>query len=469
MPTKQNYPQSFLKCLSLIVVCLFANASHAANPPPNFELTVVESLPENISLDMKLSDIVKAKENSRLQVSKDKIYGVLLENLSPLLNEETFADDYNLMNLATEIPVQKIMDELVFEGADFQAANPADFLAVILPKSPVTYDANSAFPYSNIYASNKAAVIDDAKVGFQPNLSYDDLINLRVLDAVQVAYRHTYLEQQSTGAFFVGALVHIHLAGPQSKIRLQVIGGLPTEQIIPFEQVEKEAKFTQIRSPKTPQFAVNSTDYPGSIIELAYQHQQPVQLKLSFGSLGLINGKDWALTNGLPAFADIVLGTESFGVTSLFRSYNVPNLFGDILQASGTKPVDSFLSKYMNIQMNIHEVEMNVETLEITKMRVTAELSPKEVFSFTEILTMANFKLATASMLANILAMPTFEQPAINQKFIEAGNESLKPYRENIQLLLSQDPVTLLHDPLAQAQFIKVLTDLLSTQTAGAQ
>lgn len=448
-----QFSLTFFACLS----AAFAQVA-TTTTPPDFELVVIESLPEGISLDMKLSDILDAKEKSELQLSKEKIYKILVGNINPLLNEQTFSKEYNLLHLARQIPVRNILEDLIAEGSDFKQKNPADFMALILPKAPSRYNEKSLFPFAQLYATNKAAVIDKGLVGFQPNRNYEDLINERILEGIQLAYQHTYIENQSNEAFFVGALFHIHLAGPQSQIRVQIIGGLPTDQSEPFDQLEKEAHFTEVRHPKTPDLQLNPEYFPGAILELSYQYDQneKAKLNISFGAIGMINGKDWMLNDSLPPFEEYKLGTEGFGIASVFRSYNVPNLFGDILLSSGSGWADYYLIDPFNIQMNIHEVELDIQTLEIKTIRVTAQPIAKP-------------ERPLYNSIWSRIGTPSFELPDVNKKFLEAGNKELEPYRETLQTLTANGPMVLLENPSTQMQFVNILKGLLEKNSEGQQ
>lgn len=412
--------------LSIVFASLFPALSFASYPIPEYEMVVIESLPADINLDMKLSDILKAKEASQLAVSKQHVYEVLIQHLSPLLSNPDFMDGYNLLELASQIPAKKILEELLSEGerAGRSTDQTSDFLVLILPKQADSQLTDANYPYFSIYSKNKAPVIDQKKTGFGKN--YEDSINERVSKAIQFAYKRNYIELENNEAFFVGALVHFHIAGSNSQFKIQMAGGLPTNMDFPFEQIEKEAIFTKIRTPQVPKFKPLSEDYPGAIVDVTYgtQLETPSQLKIKFGNIGRIENSQWVLVDEPDSFEEQALGWgDGFGVSSIMKRFNVPNLFGDLLDASGYGVVDSSLSYLYNIQLNIHEVEIDIQKLEITDMRVTIELPFKETNWFTEILEPG-------------MRLPTFEIPSITEKVIDGGNNFIEPYREEIQFYI---------------------------------
>ncbi len=436
--------------ITLILTAFYINPSFASYPLHDYELVVVESLPESLSLSMSLGQIAEAKDQSRIQGYKNKLYSVLTKNITPLLNSANFAKNYSLYDLATQIPLQKIINEMTTGTDPLEGLRPsADFMVLILPKLTASQSQTRLKKWGHFYSKSKAAVIDTTP-DIYGNLNHDDLINTRILKAIEFAYQRNYQELESNQAFFVGALLHIHIAGPNSQIKLQIVGGLPTDQAYDFDQKEKEAHFRKIKTPKTPRFKLLSNDYPGTIIELVYNKSsdRPAMLKLTFGSLGI---NDWQLRDGPSQFKDLYLGTDSFGVTSLMKRFNVPNLYGDILDLSGYGFIDAGLASTYDIQINIHEVEIDLTRVEISEMRVTAELPVKEFLWLIE----------------PGLRLPTFELLSLNEKFRVAGNDALAPYRDQIQTVLNDGPLNILNNPKIQKTILETLLGIYEVRSGG--
>lgn len=432
--------------LFYLVFWSFGALANDYYPINEYELVVIESLPENLDLSMSLSQINEAKERSRLQVYKDKLYQILTNNLAPLLTGKEFVDGYNLYELVTQIPLQKIADEM-FMGHDPLSASEeaSDFMVLILPRLSPQEISQTYKSTLGLYSARKASVYSYPVWSYSDSLGLDELLSERIHEAIDSAYQRQYLTLNKKNAFFVGALLHFKGIGQGHSIRLQLLGGLPTDIQIPFEQVEKEAHFREIRSPKTPGFKLLSNDYPGVIFDLNYSYgNEPTLLKLTFGSLAAFAEKQWKLYDGPESFDDLLLGTDSLGVTSLMKRFNVPHLYGEILDVSGWGLIDSTLATTYDIQMNIHEVTIDIEKLEIVGIRVTAELPVKEHLW----------------LLEPGLRLPTFELPAINEKFKQAGNEALAPYRDEIQGVLNDGPLELLNNPKVQKLIIETLLGL---------
>lgn len=85
--------------------------------------------------------------------------------MSPLIGSESFSQDYNLYELATQLPVQKIVDELIAsqEAQVSQSDKDSSFLAIVLPKVPSSQNRSNDLPFANLYSSNKASLKNSFK------------------------------------------------------------------------------------------------------------------------------------------------------------------------------------------------------------------------------------------------------------------------------------------------------------------
>lgn len=445
----------------LLCACLSPSQGLSSYPIPEFEMVVVESIPENINLNMSLKQIEEAKHTSKLQQNKKKIYNILSDNLSPLLSNQNFTDGYNLFSLAKNIPAQKIVQELIAnqDKTDTQPTPASDFILLILPKTPSSNLTNNSLPYSHLYSSNKASVIDASTAHSSINGSYSKLINERITKAINFSYNKNYVNLGHNQAFFIGALAHVHLDGSRTSFNLQIIGGLPVDIDIPFEQKENEAHFKSFRFPRSPKLKWLSQEYtnhPGTIISLSYGNdkESPLLLNIKFGSLGLIDSKNWDLKND--PFNKALWEGESLSAISYFKRYNTPHLFGEILSPLGVKAIDWWLSREYDLKMNIHEVSLDLFSLEIKKIRILMEMVPKE------------------NMLPwTVLKLPTIEQTAVNAKFVEAGNQKLAPYQETLKELstsLEQNGLSgVLTNPEIQNQVLTMIDQMLENTNGGQQ
>lgn len=435
---------------------------------PEFELVVVENVPENVNLNMNINEIIDAKHGSQLHKNKSRIYGVLTKRLSPLLSSTEFADGYNLFDLAKQIPAQIILDEIMRDAE--VNSTPSDFMILILPKIPDSQKHNNLYHYAPLYAQNKAAVIDYSKAGFRPGKSFNDLLNDRVTKAINYSYQYNYVEEANNEAFFVGVLGHIHLESGQTSAKFQVVGGMPTDITKPFEQIEKEVHFTHFRAPETPKprlFVDSLTNHPGVIIELLHQPsaKTPVKLKVNFGSLGLIEGTEWVMKDQLTDFDKVTLGTDGFAVARIHGTYNVPHLFGVFKDPVGTPEVNyqwdprtwwsgiiapglqmnanAWLRRDYNVKMNIHEVVIDLENMVIEDMRVSVQLPLKD------------------HIWIGGLVLPTFEVPSVTQKFKDAGNQQLKPIQDQLINMKKKGIANFLLDPEVQTAILDQVNQIV--------
>lgn len=63
--------------LTSFFILLFSMTCFGSYSVPEFELVVIESLPEDISLDMSIGQLENAKQNSRVHKNKQLIYEIL--------------------------------------------------------------------------------------------------------------------------------------------------------------------------------------------------------------------------------------------------------------------------------------------------------------------------------------------------------------------------------------------------------
>ncbi len=421
---------------------------------------VVEALPEGLNLSMSLKDIEETKLKSRVQQNKNLASQLIADRLSALLSGESFQNGYNLLELAQAFPFQDILTELIAAQTEesFQHVDKeSQFLAFILPKVPTAKTQDAVLPFKRFYSLQKAPVVDNSQWGFRPEQSYSELINERVLQAIQFSYENNYVQLNRNEPFFVGLLVQINFAGPESTINVQLLGGLPTDTEFDFDQKEKEAHFKKIRMPRRPKLKWLSQQYsshPGVIITASYQQSasQPLTLNIKFGSLGLVKGENWDLTRS--PFENPLLEIDGITINSYMARYNTPHLWGEILAPLGIGALDWWLAREYNIKMNIHEVSLDLATLKISDIRVLTEFERKPEF-----------------LSWSVLRLPTIEQQAVNDQFVAAANKQLEPYQkqvENIKTSLeTQGLVYTLLKPEVQKQFLTLLNQALGTEVGG--
>jgi hypothetical protein len=434
--------------------------AQAKYPLPEYEFIVVESLPESINLNMSLRQIEDAKHTSQLQKAKNLIYELLAKKISPLLNNETFANNYNLFKLAQSIPVAEIVNDLIDQQkTDSRINKPAmQFMAMILPKIPGGSEVNKKLPFINFYSQNKASVIDDDNTGFKAQKSFSDLINERILRAIQFTFANNYSDPSINEAFFVGALLLINLDGDNTSIKFQIMGGLPTDKEYEVNLVQPEANFKYFRLPQKPQTGWLSdfyNDFPGVILTLKYQKTEAVPnlLKIQFGSLSLIDKNEIIAEKKLQAYEEIKIGWKDYAGI-LFKEYNVPNLFG-----SDFAPIGKILinKTTRDIKVNIHELEFDLNKLEVIRMRVVVEFPSKKLWGGWNIT--HNF-------------MPAIEQPALNEKFKNAINDQIEPYRYKLNLLKNEYSenglVGLISHSEVNDSLMQIIETILGNQSRGS-
>ncbi len=428
--------------------------TYATYPIPHYEIIVVETTPPSVQLDMTISQIVDAKEESRFQESKNRIYEVIAKHVSPLLSNADFVDGYNLVQLAAQLPAEKILAEILGEEQGRVAStNPSSFMILVMPKRPRSTNNDSRLSYSKYYSDNKAAVIDNRPVGFSED-GYLGPLNARLQKTLRFLYNRNFNELHMKDPYFVGAVIQMQLNGNQSFFKAQLAGSLPSDMEFPFSQDEPQAEFTAFRLPRSPEGSRSKNQMQGGVVELKYTPGAPTPsvLNIKFGLLGKISETGWTLHNELDDLeSEPTEWNGEFGVRSFVNRFNVPHLFGEIKEASGFGPLDSSLAFLYNIQINIHEVELDLQQLKITGMRATVELPVKEYNWLT-------------SILEPGLRWPTAEVPSITQKVIDGGNQKIEPYREQLQTYLDVGG-DLLANPDKQTQFFTLIMTILENQS----
>jgi len=419
-------------------------------PPRQFEIVVVESLPPDINLNMSLSQLTESKENSRLEVAKQQIYQSLVERLSPLLSDPSMSSGYNLLQLVQKVPLHRLVADLAnLEISRSPDLPPMDFIVLILPRVANHLNHRHELPYQSLYSKRKASVIDESNSLFQAQMTSAEQINRKFDQVIQHVFEDQ-LEQDLEYGFFIGGLAGIQLRPEGVGLQLQLMGGLPTGRSFPFEQIEQEAHFREIRSPQTPRrgwWSNRFDSYPGAVATLTYHSQSevPPNLRIQFGSLADLSQMSWRAGGRPEPMDELWLGSESFGITSFYRDFNVPHLVGDLLSPTGTLLVDWALGRDYFLKMNIFDVELDLAKLEITQMRIGVELTGKDD-------------------MWGVLPLPSLEMEGINQKFVDAGNQALAPYREQLEPLLGGDIFALSSNPPARAIIYQALEEILQPQ-----
>lgn len=456
--------------LILIVSLFLSSFAQALYPIPEYELLVIENIPQNVSLDMSLNQIEKEKEKSEFQNTKRRVYKVVSKYLRPLLSDKSFTTGYDLVALASKLPAQKILQKLLSPPAASTASTyPSDFLILVLPKTPNSLNRGRRYPYEKLYSQNKAAVIDDRDVGVESDGDYHQALNRKVAKAISFTYKRNYKEFKKEDAFFIGALLHLHLDGPASFFHAQVAGSLPSNLEFPFEQSEKEVHFKKFKSPLlSADRGYFYDDFSGALINVDYRphNPKPIHLDVEFGQLGLIKNNKWSMKNSLPELTKNKASSDGeLGIRSYLKRFNVPHLWGEIQPIQGFCQIpliidnldcgtslDSWLeiSKAYNLKVNLHQIEIDVSSLRITKMRTTVELEYKDSNRFWEFM----------------YRYPTTEIPFVTKQVIDGANATIEPYRKQMNELINEKGKILTH-PETQNRLIELINQLLSNETGG--
>ena len=458
-----------IKVILATAAFLFSSFAYAITEIPEFEFTVVETLPAGVNLNMSLSEIEDVKHASKIQRNKRKIYSLMTEQIGPLLNQSSIEQGYNLIKLAQSIQLESILNDVIESQSEDQTVDSRDlnskFIAFILPKLPGSERQDRSLPYAHLYSPEKAHVIDSPFSGFQVNKSYSELINEKIEAAIHYSYQRNYVELGTNQPFFIGAMIEVNLAGPNTTIKLQMLGGLPTETVFPFVQEEAEAKITGFRLPYQPQrrwFVEAYENYPGVVLTTEYSKasDQPLTLKLKFGSLGEIETSDeWDVTSS-PLDGEPLLRLEGMGlsVRSLFARYNTPHLEAEVIAPVGNAVADFILAYDFDLKINIHELEIDLLDLKITNVKSIVQFVQKN---------MSDYSWWTLK-LPIIGWMPLIEQDALNGQIRDAGNDKIEPYRERAMEIKSAIETggllrTML-EPENQEEVMNILNQMLTNE-----
>lgn len=493
-----------LLCGTALLFC--SVGAHAQTYKSNafYEIMVVESLPEDMTLDMSLKEITGVKDTSRAGETKKNIYAFLDQTLSPLLNEYAAGDNKSLIELAAKLPVADLLEGLsdVNNGkTDPSKVTPADFMIVILPKLSESENLSlGTAATSALYSKNKASVID-VRGGKKRELlmSHEEIINAKLKATIKYMYTRNFVKLSSKEPFFVGALFNVHINGDKTSIKTQLVGSLPTDIKEVFENVNDQVHLKHAHSPKSPteQSIKNNEDFPGVVVEFVHKPRQKNLMKLSvkFGSLGLIKNKSWKVKNELQkieeTWIDKKLGlgldfTSHFNLPHLTGSLQAPKLemtqeeleesnkagvlkLNELNSALNNNEIDfrtvaEGMSPYLkeepsfggkaaakataiaaslyNIQINVHEVYVNVNTVEVERIRVSLKLKPK----------------------GKAPNLPAVEMESVNGQFTEEGNKALAPVREKLQSVLGKSPEQLLNDPKIQREILKFVLKFMQSK-----
>jgi len=472
-----NNVTSFTKWTCFILICFVTHLSQAQTYKSNafYEIVVVESLPEDLNLSMSLKEITDAKNRSRVGETKKNIYNFLNQTLSPLLNEYAAGENKSLVDLATKLPISGLMNgiTLVNQGkTDPSKITPADYMIVVLPKIPES-ELVSENPKSTaeLYSHNKASVIDSKWDNYSLIRSYQSLINEKLEKSIKYMYKRHFVEQKRTDPFFVGAIFNVHIEGDKTEIKTQLVGSLPTDMKEVFENANDQVHLYYAHSPVSPteKSIENHEDFPGVIVEFLHKPQQKnlLNLTIKFGSLGSIKGKTWKFKNELQKVEETFFD-KLIGVGLDFTSrFNVPYLTGDLKDGAA----GATMAKLYTVRINIHEVHMNVNKIEIEKIRASIDLQPKvdkkKVKRNLEALKYAPY----APMYvpgSGAPPLPAIEMESVNKQFAEEGNKALEPVRKQVEGVLSKTPEQLLNDPKVQADILDFILSYLKTKQVKA-
>ncbi len=436
------------------MVFLFSLTSFAREEYPlqEYELLVLESLPEAMNLEMTLSEIEKTKESSRVGALKRRLNKTVFNKIAPLLASTHFSDGFNLLQLTKLLPLKEIVNELNLTIKDGQAnPPPADFIVLISPKLPLEFGRLSNNPYAYLYPLNKASVISSLDFYSSPLISYEAQINKRMADGAEFLFQRQYAKGKLDRGFFAGALISIHAEGTNSWAKAKVAVGLPTEQSLPFEQANDQIKLTQLNFPRTP-YNGFITKMENPIALVSFEHyasaENPLMARLSFGSLGPMSENNWTVGS---APSDSVVSRWF----SWMDPYNVPHFRGEIRSVitkemlggyeTPTDWLNGFLSWGFDIQLNLHEVVVDLRKVEITDVAITVDLPWKGASEF----------------------LPTFRLEDPEKQFKDEGNKVLKEQKDKVQGILDNG-LLVLNDPAAQKLLLDTLNQLLSGEQ-GAQ
>lgn len=436
-------------------VFLFSTTSFAGPlyPLQEYELLVIESLPEAMNLDMTLAEIEKSKESSRLGALKRRLNASVFKHMAPLLAKTNFSEGFNLLELPQLLPLKEIMNDLNLGNTGGPNPLPADFIIVIAPKLPVDLVQPSYNTYAKYYPSNKGNLVSSVTNSLNPLMSYEQLLNHRMMEGAEFLFQRQYQSGAAKQGFLAGAMIAIHAEGTNSYAKAKVIAGLPTDIALPFEQANDQIKLTQLLFPRTPYNGyISRMENP--IVMATFEHYQsgpqPLQLKLAFGTLGPMDpGNVWN-AGGSPGDSTVARWF------AWMNPHNVPHFRGEIRSivqkemlgwfGGATDWVNGLLASNFDIQLNLHEVTIDLLKLEISDVKMTVALPWKGSQEF----------------------LPTFRIAEPEEQFKNEGNKVLTEQKDKIQKLLDSG-ILILADQDAQKLLIDTINGLLADKETGAQ
>jgi|GEM_PF-5660019 len=405
-----KFPQFFLCFTALLFI---TNTSHASSQGAiqDFELVVVESLPDDLSLDMTLTEIIEAKHRSRLALGKRRVFDRATQALELALKLRETSGPQRLIELAKAVPVKNIVDNILQPEKtsilEFTENNPFDFTIFVFPKS-AKHSGGSTEPvsYGSLYPGARTSLIDSQEESTLEARSYNQKINHRLEKSVFELYQKQYLEStDNPQTFFVGAMLNIHMEGRRSSARFQVLGGLPTGLNQDLIKDQDEIFLRSINSPRVPnRQSIDSADFPGVILTVDYRpayternqtDDSQLALGVAFGSLSLVGDMEWLPSDHLPRYEKppSFLNMSWWVLKDYHKGYNVPFLLGNLVKDEVSEPaggnegyvrriyakptgknyLDSYLARAHKVKVNIHEVVFDLKSLEVLDVRVTLD------------------------------------------------------------------------------------------------
>lgn len=443
-----------LKSLFTLVLFYFSFSIASANssyPLPEFEITVIESISESVHLGMSLNQIEEAKASSRLAGLKKRLNTILFTKMAPLLSSPTFSTHFNLLQIPQVIPLQDIIAEMTIAGENGETPSPADFIIMITPKLSLFNKYGFQKAYSDLYPGNKAPLFTHYEgIWETPMVSFIDRINQKMFSGAQFLFDRFYQENLTHSGFFAGAMVLVHAEGAQSWATAKIALGMPVDYSIPFEQSNEQIKLTQISFPRAPYNGfIFDMENPAALVTFNHSTQGGTNLKIAFGTLGPIEAVGWSIGNS-PS-TDTVSKWLSW-----FSPYNVPHFRGEIVSLVEKEMlgsfgglsgwINSYLSDNFDIQLNLHEISIDLLKMEIENVKMTIDLPQKGGFEI----------------------LPTFRTEDPEEQFKNEGNKVINEQKEKLQEIIDNG-LLLLSNEDAQTKLLKLLNELFNQSAMNGE